>query len=193
MKRIILSFILLLYAHYQHGQTLYFAQSSFVRFFSEAPLENITATNVVSNAVIDFDKREIAVKIPMNKFIFRNKLMQSHFNENYLESTVYPYAIFKGVIDKNIDLNTSATIPVTATGIMNLHGVNKNVAIVGQIVVDGVNKIVILDATFKIKLEDYSIRVPSVVMYKIAEDIEVNAQFTMTPAKRTSGDISSEK
>lgn len=193
MKKHILFFALLLYAQHHYGQNLYFSQSSFIRFFSEAPLENISATNAAGNIVIDFDKREIAVKIPMNKFIFRNKLMQSHFNENYLESTVYPYAIFKGTIDKNIDLNASATIPLTANGIMNLHGVNKNVSVEGQIVIDATNKVVILDTTFKLKLEDFSIKVPTVVMYKIAESVEINAQFTMTPAKRTSRDITSKK
>lgn len=183
----------MLYAHSQYGQTLYFTQSSFIRFFSEAPLENISATNVSGNAVIDFDKREIAVKIPINKFIFRNKLMQSHFNENYLESTLYPYAIFKGVLDKNVDLNTSATIPVIASGTMNLHGVNKMVTIEGNIVVDSPHKVINLDATFNMKLEDYGIRVPSVVMYKIAENVEVNTQFMMIPAKKQSSDISSKK
>lgn len=193
MKKHILFFALLLYAHQHYGQNLYFSQSSFIRFFSEAPLENISATNAGGNVVIDFDKREIAVKIPMNKFIFRNKLMQSHFNENYVESAVYSYTIFRGTIDKNIDLNASATIFLTASGMMNLHGVNKNVNIEGQMVIDATNKVVILDTTFKLKLEDFNIKVPTVVMYKIAESVEVNAQFTMTPAKRTSGDITSKK
>lgn len=193
MKKIILSLILLMFAHYHFGQTLYFTQNSFIRIFSEAPLENISATNVAGNAIIDFDHKEIAVKIPMNKFTFRNKLMQSHFNENYVESAVHPYAIFRGNIDKNIDLNTSATISVIASGTMNMHGVNKVINIEGHLVVDAPSKTVILDATFKIKLEDYNIRVPSVVMYKIAESIEVNSQFTMMPAKKTNTDISSKK
>jgi hypothetical protein len=193
MKKYILFFVVLLDAHCQYGQTLYFTQSSFIRIFSEAPLENISATNVASNALIDFDHKEIAVKIPMNKFTFRNKLMQSHFNENYVESTVYPYAIFKGNIDKNIDLTTSAMIPVVVKGTMSMHGVNKMISIEGNLVVDAPSKTVIFDATFKIKIEDYNIKVPSVVMYKIAENIEVNSQFTMMPAKKTNNDISSKK
>jgi hypothetical protein len=44
-----------------------------------------------------------------------------------------------------------------------------------------------------IKLEDYGIRVPSVVMYKIAESVEVNTQFMMIPYKKQSSDISSKK
>ena len=67
-----------------------------VSFFSEAPLENIDATsnNIVS--VINTSTNEIVFLVPISTFQFKKKLMQEHFNENYVESDKYPKASFNG-------------------------------------------------------------------------------------------------
>jgi hypothetical protein len=43
----------------------------------------------------------------MTKFEFEKKLMQEHFNENYVESELYPKASFKGFITNNDNVNYS--------------------------------------------------------------------------------------
>ena len=85
------------------AQSFYLSNSSHIKFFSEAMLENISANNKKANAVIDFEKQEIAVKIPMRDFVFPVKLMQEHFNENYMESSKFPYATFKGFFSKKFE------------------------------------------------------------------------------------------
>lgn len=181
MKKTILLLSLLLLVQSLLAQKFYLSNSSKIKFFSEATLENISAINQKATAIIDFEKQEFAVKIPMRNFIFPVKLMQEHFNENYVESGQFPYATFKGFFNKKVDLSQSTNASLSVSGTMTIHGVSKMEIIQGRITVDVPYKSVILESDFKIKLEDYNIKVPTVVFYKIAEKISVNAQFILSP------------
>jgi polyisoprenoid-binding protein YceI len=90
--------------------------------------------------------------------------MQEHFNENYLESEKFPKASFSGIID---ELNKVSI----ATGTLKIHGESNEVEVKGSVVVS--NDSVMIDATFTIQLKDYNIKIPKIVMYNIAEKIEV--------------------
>jgi len=90
--------------------------------------------------------------------------MQEHFNENYLESDKFPKASFSGNIGK---LNKVSI----ATGTLMIHGVSNEVEVKGSLVES--NDSVTIDATFTIQLKDYDIKIPKIVMYNIAEEIEV--------------------
>lgn len=190
MKKSILLFLLLLSVQNLFAQRFYLSNSSQIKFFSEAMLENISANNQRANAVIDFEKQEIAVKIPMRDFIFPVKLMQEHFNENYVESSKFPYATFKGFFSKKIDLSQSRKTSFSVSGTMTIHGVSKMEIIQGKITVDTPHKSIIIEADFNVKLDDYNIGVPTVVMYKIAENMSVNAQFSLSPMLQVKNQIS---
>ncbi|MCU0468068.1 MAG: YceI family protein [Arcicella sp.] len=163
------------------SQHLYLSKSASVKLFSEAPLENISATNQAANAIIDFNKQEIAVKIPINRFVFPSKLMQTHFNENYMESHLFPYATFKGFFNKKVDINKAGNLSISVNGTMTIHGVSNMEIIEGRMTIDPQNKTVSVITNFSIKLSDYKIDVPSVVIYKISERIEISTNFTLTP------------
>ena len=90
--------------------------------------------------------------------------MQEHFNENYLESDKFPKSSFSGIVG---DINEN----LTAKGTLKIHGVPNEVEVKGSL--EKTNDSVIINATFIIKLKDYKIKIPRVVMYNIAEEIEV--------------------
>jgi hypothetical protein len=181
MKYICLIFSgwLLLLAGSGFAQNLYSAQNGSVTFYSKAPLEDIEAKNSKAQSVINRNTGEIAVKIPIRSFIFSNGLMQEHFNENYMESGKYPFATFKGRINETIDWNKDGTYPVTATGKMNIHGVEQDRTITGKLQVTGGR--LQLDAGFPVALADHNIKIPTVVFQKIAETIAVTTQFIYQP------------
>jgi polyisoprenoid-binding protein YceI len=85
-----------------------------------------------AQSVINTTTGEIAVKVPIKSFVFENGLMQEHFNENYLESDKHPFATFKGKINESIDWTKPGNYPVSATGKLNLHGVERDQTIKGQ-------------------------------------------------------------
>ncbi|WP_296705300.1 YceI family protein [Algoriphagus sp.] len=177
MKKINLILILCLISSLATAQTLYSTNKGQVSFFSDAPLEDIEAINKVSAAIINADNNELAVQMRIIDFEFPNKLMQEHFNENYLESEKYPNAVFKGKIKESIDIKTAGTYPATAVGTMTIHGVTNSVSIPGTIVSDG-NQLK-LDFKFPITLSDYKIDIPTIVFKKIAEVVDVTGSMTL--------------
>lgn len=150
-----------------------------ITFFSQAPLEDIEAKNNKVISLIDTRKNEIAVRVPIKQFQFRNKLMQEHFNENYLESEKYPHATFKGKINEVIDYGKHGAYDVTSTGVLNIHGVNQKRTLKGKLIIN--NSGMRLDTRFNVLLKDHKIKIPRLVFNKIAENIAVATSFTYLP------------
>lgn len=168
---------LLLSAENSFAQILFGTSAGQVSFYSDTPLETIEALNIKTGCIINTTSRELAVQMRITDFDFPNKLMQEHFNENYLESEKFPMASFKGKIKEDVDLSKSGTYSVTADGTMTMHGVSKPVAVKGTINTSG-NEMKV-DFKFQVKTEEYKIEVPSLVVTKIAEVIDVTGKMTL--------------
>jgi hypothetical protein len=154
---------------------LYATQSGEISFFSKTPMEDIQALNKQVGSIINAENNEVAVQMRVTNFIFPNKLMQEHFNENYLETDKYPSATFKGKIKEAVDLRIPGTYSVSALGTANIHGVSRTVEFKGTIVSTG--KTLNLNCQFDIKLDEYKIAIPKIVFAKIAEVIKVKGSF----------------
>lgn len=159
------------------GQTLYRTSVGEVSFFSKTPALDIEALNKKAGAILNAGTRDFAIQMKITDFQFPNKLMQEHFNENYMESERYPTAKFAGKITEDVDLSKPGTYPVTATGNLTIHGVTKPVAVKGSIVASATEMKV--SFAFKVRTEDYKIEVPTLVFNKIAEVIEVNGKLNL--------------
>lgn len=98
--------------------------------------------------------------------------MQEHFNENYMESEKYPQATFKGKVQQAVDVSKDGSYPVTATGVLTVHGVAQNRSITGTIAVQ--KGVITLTSEFMVKCVDHQITIPKIVFHNIAESIRVN-------------------
>ncbi len=152
----------------------YKSTESYIRFFSDAPLEDIEAVNEKGVSAFNVETGEIAFSIPIKGFQFAKSLMQEHFNENFMESDKYPRATFKGKIS-GYDQNKSGWQPGTANGTMNIHGVEKELKIDGELQISDGN--VKIKSVFPVTVADYEIEIPKVVFYNIAEVVEVTINF----------------
>lgn len=154
-----------------------------ITFFSNAPLEDISAKNNRVISMLNPSNKELVVRVPINQFEFPNKLMQQHFNENYMESEKHPYATFKGKVAEDIDFSKPGTYDASASGFLSIHGVDQKRTLKGKIVVapDGA---VQLNTNFTVALVDHKIDVPKLVFKKIAEVIDVKASFGYQPFKK---------
>lgn len=158
---------------------IYMSDSCRVSFFSSATIEDITAVNTVSKPVMSTATGDIQISISNPQFIFKKKLMQEHFNEDYMESDKYPNTIFKGKVNEKVDYTKNGVNNVTVTGTMDMHGVKKTITIPGTITVkDG---LIFLVAKFDVKLTDYNIKVPTVIGSDIAKQIAITFTSTMKP------------
>lgn len=155
------------------------AEAGIISFFSKAPLEDIDATNKKATIVLKTTTNEIQFGVAMLSFKFPKPLMEEHFNENYVESEKYPTATFKGKINETIDYGKEGEHKVTVKGTMDLHGVTKEIEVPGTLSIKGGN--IMINANFKIKVADYKIKVPSMYVQNIAEEVDVKVNGTLEP------------
>ena len=94
----------------------YLTRQGSLAFDAGSPLEDIYAVSKSATAVYDAEDNKLGVQVLMTTFEFKRALMQEHFNENYMESEIYPKAIFKGKYEDG-----------RAIGTLNIHGVAKDV------------------------------------------------------------------
>ncbi len=177
-NHLILLFILLRLGSPALSQkTRHLTTTGLTSFFSETPVENINADNGKSQVILNASNGDIAVRIPIRDFVFQNKLMQEHFNENYMESDRFPTATFTGKISTNPDYQKDGTYHVSAKGALTIHGVAKDRELTGTLTVkDGAIRII---SDFEVALADHQIEVPKLVFVKIAQVIQVKTDFTL--------------
>ena len=167
--------ISLFFISFSSFSQLYIAKAGETGFFSETPLENIAAINKQVTAAIKVETGDVAVKMQMNQFQFPNKLMQEHFNENYMESTKFPIGTFSGKIQEKIDFTKDGVYDITAKGVFLIHGVKQDRTITGKLTVKGTT--LTLVSNFDIKIADHNIDIPKIVFAKIAEVVKVKNTF----------------
>lgn len=177
--------ILLLFATYLaaivslRAQNLFSTGNGVTTFYSETPVEDIMAVNKLGQSILNTTTNDIVVQMNMKQFDFPNKLMQEHFNENYIESDKYPKAVFKGKINEKIDYAKNGTYDISATGDFTLHGVTKVRTLKGKITVNQDNLNITTD--FDVALADHKIEVPQIVFVKIAQIIKVKNNYMYSP------------
>lgn len=163
--------IILLAASWVVQAQIVVSKNAKLSFFSEAPIENISAYSNAGESAMNLETKAIYFKVAVRTFEFKKSLMQEHFNENYLESVKYPYAEFNGKIIDQIDLTKDGTYPVRVQGDLSIHGVTKNCTVKAEINVKGGE--ISANSTFPVKLADHNIKIPRLVIKNIAEVVQV--------------------
>ncbi len=184
LKKTLISFVaMILISSLTYAQDRYFTKTGKIDFYSKASLEDIEAKNKTVQAVIDTKTGAIQFAAQMKGFEFEKKLMQEHFNENYVESDKYPKGEFKGTITNNSEINYSkdGTYTAKVKGKLTIHGVTKDVETTGTIKVSG-GKLE-TSSSFNILLSDYDIKIPAVVKDKISNSIKININCTLEALK----------
>ena len=171
MVRQIISIFLFLICFSANAQQ-YLAKDGTITFFSNAPVEDISAINNKVSAVYDAKTKALVFQLNITDFIFPKSLMQEHFNENYMESDIFPTSTFVGkvVSHKNEVANVE--------GKLTIHGETNFINVAGNLLIHE-NTVYISAVKFIIKLKDYKIKVPRIVMYNIAEEIEIKVNIEM--------------
>ncbi|HYV93214.1 MAG TPA: YceI family protein [Chitinophagales bacterium] len=182
MKSFLLFLLSIVFYFSATAQYVYLDTTGTVSFFSETVVEDIDATSNQAVDAMNIKTKAVFFKVRMSTLKFKKALMQEHFNENYMESDKYPFAIFQGNIDQDIDLTKDGTYQVTVTGTLTIHGVAQNRTIPGTVVVSG--KSIDVTSSFDVKVADHQIRIPTIVTEHIAESVKVKVHSVLTPAQR---------
>ena len=182
MKAIVAVLVLTLswpFAVYSQGK--YLTNNGVISFYSHTVIEDITAVNEEVAAVIDGESGEIAIILKMTDFQFRKKKMQEHFNENYVESEIYPKATFSGSILNHSDIKykTPGLYDVTVKGDMFIHGQTQTLTADGTVEVSSGG--IVCRTKFMLNPENYNIKIPRTVRKNISEQMEISVELACEP------------
>lgn len=169
--------VLLLSTQLAFGQK-YFSKTGKISFYSEAPMEKIQAQNSSASTALDINSGNMEWAVLIRGFKFDKALMQEHFNENYMESTSYPKAKFKGKIDNldTVNFAKDGSYSITASGQLEIHGITKPITSRGIITVK--NGTISAGSNFTILLEDYGIQIPKLVADNISKSVDITVDVS---------------
>jgi polyisoprenoid-binding protein YceI len=156
-------------------------RSGEIKFEASMPaLEEVAATNKTASCILDEATGDFVALALVKAFKFKAPLMEEHFNENYIESTKYPKATFKGKI-LNFDTKklTATKTDYDLEGDLTMHGVTKKVKTKISLSLNA-GKVTAI-SNFTVKPVDYKIEIPSIVKSKIAENVKVTLNFVLEP------------
>lgn len=172
-----LSLIAVLYVKAQK----YITKTGQIEIFSETSLFTIEAMNKKAASILDIETGEIVASTLVRSFKFREALVEEHFNENYIESHLYPKSQFKGKISNisEVNLKSNGNYPVTISGDLNIHGVTNTISVPGTIRVN--NGQIAGKAKFIVSLEGYKIKIEDQYKNRIKDEIELNVSFNYQP------------
>lgn len=178
MKPILIMTSIFLTMNFAFAQK-YSTKTGKITFEASVPMfEDVYADNSNSTVILNADTGDMASLAMVKDFKFKTSLMQEHFNENYAESAKYPKTSFKGKIANfnKADLSEKAKT-YTIAGTLNFHGVDKAVQSSAAIYLK--DDKIIIQGKFVVKPADYKVKIPKMVMTKIAENVTVNYNFTL--------------
>lgn len=162
------------------AQDKYSTKTARIDFEASVPsFEEVKAQNENVSAILNTSTGDFASLALVNAFRFKVALMEEHFNENYMESSKYPKALFKGVLkDFNLDKIGTSPTDFQLSGTLTIHGESKPFETMVRIYKK--QDLLFLDTAFELKPADFNIEIPKVVSNKIAETIQVTAHYKLS-------------
>lgn len=152
-----------------------------VTFYSHTDVEHIKAVNHQALCVLDIETGEITLDILMKAFAFENVRMQTHFNESYVESDLYPKATFKGkVVD--FDKTQNNTQIRMINGLFTLK--NITTPLVFKVTIDRTHDSYVISGTTTIFIDHYNINIPRLFASNISKEIKISFHFDFHKSKQ---------
>jgi polyisoprenoid-binding protein YceI len=161
-------------------------QKNQVKFTSDAPIEEIVGVTDKIDGYVMWEgddptaNSEFYFEVDLASIDTGIGLRNRHLRDNYLETDKYPFASYAGKITK-ATAHDDDSFSITTTGLFKLHGVEKEIEVNGLISkTDTGYK---AESQFSVKLDDYNIERPQVMMLKIGEVIQLDVQIFTTEFK----------
>lgn len=154
-------------------------RSGEIKFEASMPaFEEIAGANNTVSCIFDQSTGDFVALALVKAFKFKAPLMEEHFNENYMESSAFPKATFKGKILNFEPKKLSSTKSShDLEGDLTIHGVTKKIKSKISLVLNA-GKIMTI-STILVKPQDYNIEIPNLVKGKIAENAKVSINFIL--------------
>ncbi len=170
-------------------------------FISDAPFEKIVGLSSGLDAMVMINKDDITAK-PMGKVKVSIEniktgidLRDEHLrSENWLNAGKFPYAEFHLMGIKNASSNKledGQRVKAELIGTFSVHGVTKDIEVPATLTyfkesartkMKAPGNLLVANAEFNINLSDFGIKIPSMVMGKVNEEVKITANFVASDA-----------
>lgn len=150
-----------------------------IKFEASMPaFEEVAAKNNSVSCILDESNGAFVALVLVKAFKFKAPLMEEHFNENYMESTKFPKATFKGKI-LNFDASKLSALKSVydLEGDLTIHGVTKRIKT--KITLVSIAGKINTTSNFVVKPQDFNIEIPNLVKDKIAENVKISIKFIL--------------
>jgi polyisoprenoid-binding protein YceI len=165
-------------------------ESDSVVFESDAKLEFIEGTTNVISGVIDFDPTKPQLpcgghlRVDARTLKTGIEMRDEHMRERHLQTDQFPFIEFvlKSVEGLPAQLESGSAQKFQLAGDFTVHGTTKAITAPGtveMVATGGFDKpqAMIVTATFNIKLDDYGVPRPKMLLLKLAETIRIRVRF----------------
>ncbi len=165
-------------------------------FTSDAPFEKIVGVSSGIDATVMINPSDVTmkpmgkVKVPINNIKTGIDLRDEHLrSEMWLNAGKFPYAEFQLTGIKNPSsksLDDGKKVNVTLVGKFSVHGVTKDVEVPAELryfkesektKAKAPGNLLVANANFNIKLSDYGVKLPDMVVGKVNDEVQINVNF----------------
>ena len=175
MLIIVLTITLATFYETTEAQGILTRQTGSITFFSSAPLEDIQAVNTEFTTTINLADSSVVFTVPVEGFVFPKKLMQEHFNDQYMESSKYPIARFQGKLTHLPQKITGAVdLQTRVKGILTIRDISRTIDEPVSFTMAGNNIAAVCE--FMVRPADYGIKIPKILIKNIAEEVKVTVK-----------------
>lgn len=178
MKKLVLSICWIAFAFIATAQQVYGTKTGQIVFNATGKEVKIVGVNNQTDSKFVSSTGQIIFGVLVKGFKFENQLMEDHFNENYMESTQFPKADFKGYITnvKEVNFGKDGDYPIKVEGNLTIHGITNKVSTEGVMQLKAGKPNII--GAFKIPIKQYGIK-GSYIGDKIASEanIQINCKY----------------
>ena len=180
MKLNLLIAVFLFVSSFGVAQTKYSSKTGTINFEASVPsFEEIKAINENVSAILNVDNGEFASLALVKGFRFKVALMEEHFNENYIESSQFPKAVFKGKLQNFVFSEITETVSeYILKGTITIHGVTQPFET--SVKIKKIDEAIMLQTEFELEPEKFNIRIPKIVSNKIATEVFVKAIYSLS-------------
>jgi len=170
-------------------------------FISDAPFEKIVGLASGLDATVMLNVNDITqkptgkVKVPINNIKTGIDLRDEHMrSEMWLNAGEFPYAEFQLTSLKNPSskkLIDGQKVNTTLIGKFSVHGITKEIEVPATLTyfkesertkAKAPGNLLVANSEFKIKLSDYGVKIPSMVVGKVNEEVKITTSFVSSDA-----------
>jgi polyisoprenoid-binding protein YceI len=175
-------------------------KGSMVTFNVSAPLETIVGTSPAIGGYFEFNPENVKAsrngrfEVDVAAFKTGIELRDQHFRDNYLHTQQYPKAVF--TLDKILSasrdkVSSGESVDLELEGTLDMHGVKRQEKVKATVAyLKGTKEtqsilpgnILAINASFRVRLADYNIERPQMLVLRVGEVVDVNPVIRLTDA-----------